>query len=266
MASTRGSSFVIKHYDGFGGNFVDSQYLARSFDTGKPHVFENTLMKIFSSRNRFFTAKPLTGMTGAKSYGVKEIDTEIYRWYLQGAEEKVARSKGVVDAAVTMPGYGNTPFQIWLDLDYFAEPDVLMPEDNDYHLEILGDSIAHGDGYLYTVRIQGDDPTVYLPSSLLAESKEFSKVWTTVASEYNEKFGTQQIPASFMLESQVSAFAQKFTVTDKAMRDQGRLGVEVLYTDPRTGKEQLMRSFLPMYEAKMHDELYMSKLSCSFAA
>lgn len=255
---TPGSSFVIKHYDGFGGNFVDSQYLGRTYDTGKPHVFENTLMKIFSSRNRFFTAKHLIGMTGGKSYGTKEIETEIYRWYLQGAEEKVARSLGIVDANVTTPGLNNTPFKIKLDLDYYAEPDVLMPEDNDYHLEIIGEGVTDGTGTVYTVRIQGDDPTVFLPTSLLESGKEFKKVWTTVQSEYNEKFGTQQVPASFMLESQVSAFAQKFTVTDKAMRDQGRLAVEVLHTDPRTGKEQILRSFLPMYEAKMHDELYMS--------
>jgi len=260
------SSLILKHYDGFGGNFVDSQYLGRSYDVGKPHVFENTLMKVFSSKNRFFTTKHLLGMTGAKSYGTKEIDTEIYRWYLQGAEEKVARSRGLVDSNLTTPGYGNTPFQIKLDLDFYEEPDVLMPEDNDYSLEVIGSGISDGDSTIYTVRIQGDDPTRFLPVSLLEEGKEFTKVWTTTQSEYNEDFGTTQVPASFMLESQVGSFAQKFTVTDKAYREDGRLGVEVLYEDPRTGTDQLMRSFLSMYEAKMHDELYQSKLSCSLAA
>lgn len=61
-----------------------------------------------------------------------------------------------------------------------------------------------------------------------------------------------------MLESQVGAFAQKFTVTDKAWRDQGRLSVDFLYTDPRTGKEQKVTKFLQMAEAKMYDELYQS--------
>lgn len=88
--------------------------------------------------------------------------------------------------------------------------------------------------------------------------REWSKGWTTVQSEYNKKFGTQQVPASFMLESQVGAFAQKFTVTDKAMRDEGRLAVEFMVTDPKTGKETKVNRFMPMYEAKMHDELYMS--------
>lgn len=257
MATTR-SQFIIKHYDGFGGNFVDSQYLGKAYETGKPHVFENTLMKIYSSRSRFFTGKALLGMTGGKGYGVKEIDTEVYRWKLQGAEYKCARSMENVESGNPTPGINNTPFKIKVDLDYYSNPDVLLPEDNDFPLEIVDGPVQDGSGYVYTVRIQGDDPSVFMPSYLLETGREFDKVWTTVSSEYNERFGTQQYPSSFMLESQVGAFAQKFTVTDKAWRDQGKLSVDFLYTDPMTGKEQKITKFLPMAEAKMHDELYQS--------
>lgn len=61
-----------------------------------------------------------------------------------------------------------------------------------------------------------------------------------------------------MLESQVGAFAQKFTVTDKAWREQGRLAIDFLYTDPMTGKENVVNKFLPLAEAKMHNELLQS--------
>lgn len=257
MATTK-SQFIIKHYDGFGGNFVDSQYLGAAYDIGKPHVFENTLMKIYSSRSRFFTGKPLLGMTGAKSYGTKEIDTEVFRWYLQGAEEKCARILENIEAGNTTPGINGQTFRIKLDLDYYANPDVLMGEDNDFPIEIIDGPIQDGAGYIYTVRLQGDDPTVFFPPYMLEPGREFNKVWTSVASEYNERFGTQQYPSSFKLESQVGAFAQKLTVTDKAWRQQGRLDVDFLYTDPRTGKEQKVTKFLPMAEAKMNDALYES--------
>lgn len=256
MATTQ-SAFVIKKYDGFGGNFVNSQYLGNSYETGKPHVFMDTLMKIYSSQNRFFTGKPLLGMTGAKSFGVKEIEAEVYRWYLQGAEEKTARVIENLEASNAAPGLGLATFRVKLDLDYYDVPDVLMPEDNDFPCEIVS-KVQDSTGWIYTLRIQGDDPSVSLPTSLLEPGKEWNKVWTTVASEYNDEFGTQQVPSSFKLESQVSAFAQKFTVTDKAIRDQGKLNVEFLYTNPRTGKEEKVSKFLPMYESKMHDELYMS--------
>lgn len=56
MATTAGSSLIIKHYDGFGGNFIDSQYLGASYEgVGKPHVFQDTLMRVFSARDRFIT-------------------------------------------------------------------------------------------------------------------------------------------------------------------------------------------------------------------
>ena len=157
------SSFVIKHLNGFGGSFIDSQYLGASYETGKPYVFENTLMKIFSSKNRYFTSKFLLGMTGGKAGGMQEIDSEIYRWYLQGAEEQCAYSLGVVDAANTLPGLNNTTFQIQLNLDYYHNPDVLFGEDADFPLEILDGPIPNGSGFIYTVRIQGDDPSVSFP-------------------------------------------------------------------------------------------------------
>lgn len=226
MATTR-NQFVIKQLNGFGGNFVDSQYLAAAYETGKPYVFENTLTKIFSSRSRFFTGKVLLGMTGAKSYGTKEIDNEVYRWYLQGAEYKTARSLGQLDTSNTLPGLNNTTFRIWLDLNYFAKPDVLLAEDNDFPLEIVDGPTPYGGGFIYTVRIQGDSPDVFLPTYLLEGGREFDKTWTTTQSEYNDEFGTQQYPNSFMLESQVSAFAQKFTVTDKAQPILRALHVEM---------------------------------------
>ena len=69
------SQFKIKHYDGFGGKFVDSDYLAAAFDTSKPHMFENLFTKIYAATNGFGN-KPLMSMiTGNKVM----IDNEIYR-------------------------------------------------------------------------------------------------------------------------------------------------------------------------------------------
>jgi len=257
---TTNSQFVIKRLDGFGGNFVDSQYLGAAYEqVGKPHIFQDTLMKIFSAQTpKLFVSKPILAMTGAKSDGYMEIDTEIYRWYLHGAEEKCARVVENLEAGNTAPGLNHAVIRVKLDLDFYREPDVLMPEDNRYPLEIVGDGIEDGTGTIYNLRLQGDDPTIFLPPNLLEEGKEFSKVWTTVSSEYNDVFGTQQVPSTFELESQVSFFAQKFTVTDKALREQGKIGIGIPYKDPRTGKTQIAKSFMPMYEAKMHDELYTS--------
>lgn len=54
--------FVIKKYEGAGGNFIDSNYLGAIGETGKPHVFENIMMRLFSSKSQFITNKPLLGI------------------------------------------------------------------------------------------------------------------------------------------------------------------------------------------------------------
>ncbi len=257
MANTAGSSLIIKHYDGWGGNFIDSQYLGAAYDgVGKPHVFQDTLMRVFSARDRFITqgGKLLLGMTGAKGgVGTVEIDTEIYRWYQQGADYRCARVVENPDPTNTVLGINHTPFRVKLDLDYFAEPDVLLAENNNYALEIIGDGVQEGNGTVYTLMLQGDDPSQYLPSYLLEKGREFSKGWTTIQSEYNEKYGTQQYPSSMMLEHQISYFGQKLSVTDKAWRNSGRLGITFLGSN---GKK--VDSFIPYAEAMVQDEFHMS--------
>jgi hypothetical protein len=246
-----------KKYEGFGGNFFDSDMLASAYDAGKPHIFDKYMGQLFSSTDRF-NGKPLIGMTMAKGKMV-EIDNEIYRWKLVGAQEKFLRSVEVLDgldAADAKPGLGRTNFRVKLDEGWYSYPDVIEGEHDDYKLEVVSGPEQDGNGYIYTLRLQTDDFSKFFPSEYLAVGREFSKVWTSVASEFNEDFGTMQFGSSFELECQVGAFAQKFTVTDKAMREDGRLGMPVPYRDEKTGKVKYSEKFIPLAEAKNENELY----------
>lgn len=254
--ATPQSSFIIEQLPTFGGTFIDSQYLGHSYETGKPHVFQNALTTVFSAQTDLFNGKLLTNMTDGKLGGTMEIDTEVYRWSLQGAEEKFARVLENLESTNAAPGLGLTPFKIKLDLNYYASPDVLFGEDNEYPLAIVEGPIPDGTGYIYIVKLQTDNPSLWVPQSMLQPGKEFNKVWTSVQSEYNGEHGGQQYPNSFKLESQVGAFAQKFTVTDKAWREDGRLSVQFNYIVD--GKTKRATRFLPMAEAKMWDTLYKS--------
>ena len=252
MATTN-TQFAIRHWEQFGGNFVDSDYLAASYDTAKPHVFEDTMVKLFTSSDRF-SGKTLLGMLAGN---VKEIDNEIYRWYAKGTEEKVLRSMGNPNPSNLTPGIGRTSFQIRLDEDWVRQPDVLMGEDNEYALEIIDGPYfdAGSNSYLYTVRLQTNDNSKFFPPSLLDADRAFSKVWTTVQNEMNDQFGTMQFGGSFMMESRISFFAQKLSVTDKALRDQGRISTKFSYKDSK-GRETSTTKFMPAAEAKMWDALY----------
>lgn len=249
------NSFIIKRYDGFGGNFVDSQYLGATYDI-RPHVFENAITQIFSAQTNLYTGKLLTNLTAGKASRTIEIDDEIYRWVMQGAEEKTARVVSNLESSNLTPGINKTLIRVKLDLDYYASPDVLMGEDNEYPLAVV-DKLPDGTGTIYTLQLQTDNPALFCPPSMFEVGKEFSKVWTSVGSEGNSEFGTQQYPTAFKLESQLGAFAQKYTVTDKAWRQEGRLGMSFMYSD-QNGKSTVTNRFLPMAEAKMWNELYTS--------
>lgn len=257
--ATAQSSMIIKQYEGFGGNFIDSQYLGASYaGVGKPHVFQDTLMRIFSSQSRFFTGKPLQAMTGAQgAYGTFEIDTEIYEWYLQGADYRCALVVENMEPTNATPGLNKAKFRTKLDLNYYAQPDVLLPENNNYALEVVGSAVSDGTGYIYTLELQGDSFDQFLPPYLLEPGRQFSKGWTSVQSELNKDFGTQQYPSSMKLQHQIGYFAEKQTITDKAWRNQGRLGVSFLYEDPATGKDKKIDKFLPYAEAVMYDAFHM---------
>ena len=254
--SAKGSSLVIRRYEGFGGNYINSQYLSAAYDTGKPDMLDTVLSTIYSAKSRFFSGKILTGLTKGSPIGTKELTTETFRWRLQGAETRNAVVVTNVESGNTAPGLNGVTFRVKFDLNYYSRPDVLLPRDTEWPCEIVDGPYADGDGYIYVLRLQGDDPTRYLPSSMLEVGAEWSKAWTSVTSEINDQFGTQQYAAPFMLESQVGAFAQKLTITDKALRDEGRLGFDFIHTDPNTGKQMVIKRFLPYAESKMWDALY----------
>lgn len=251
------SSLIIKQYDSFGGNFVDSDYIAAAYETGKPTYLEGMLMKTYSSQSRFFNVKPFLSLTGAKSNGGKVIDTEIVRWRLQGAEYKCARVVERVEASLTTPGMNNTTFRLKLDLDYYHYPDVLIAEDNEYQLQVVEGPIPDGTGFIYTVKLLTDNPAAYMEEKYMEPGREFSKVTTAIPIEYNQWFGTQQYPNVFLLESQIGAFAQSIHVTDKAWREGGRLGFSFLHTD-MNGNTSEIKKFQPYAESLMVDELYQS--------
>jgi hypothetical protein len=246
------SQLKIKHYDGFTGNFVDSQYLAAAFDTGSPHVFDDILVQVYMAQNRF-KSMPLLGLTRGMG-NAREIDVDVVRWFAQGAQEKFIRIVNNLEAGNATPGIGGSSFRIEVDEDFVGVPEVLMGMHNEYPLQILSGPEPGTTGFIYEVRIQDNDTSRFYPPEYLEVGSAFCKAWTTVASEMNDEFGSMYTSSAYQLESQIGFFGQEFTVTDKALREHGRIGFPI-----KDSKGNKMTSFIPEYEMKMYDELEMSK-------
>lgn len=256
------SNLIVKHYAGWGGSFVDSIYLGKAYETGKPELLFNFMMKLYSSNTNIFTSKPLLSMVDDKSITKKEISTDVFTWKMYGADQKFARSLENLESSNPNIGLNGATFRIKIDQDYYKKPEVLLGTSPEFPLEIVDGPFPDGKGFIYIVKIQGDNVTTAFPKEHLEAGKEFSKAWTSVQNEYNSLRGGQQYGGHFMLQSQIGAFGQELTVTDKAWRENGRLNIFANYKD-RNGVEKSMNMFLPMAEAKMEDELYKSiEMAC----
>lgn len=184
------SSLIIKRYDSFGGNFIDSDYLAAAYETGKPTYLEGMMMQTYSSQSRFMNLKPLLSLAGMSSNGGKEVESNRVRWYLSGAEDRDARVIENVESANTTPGLNGTTFRIKLDLDYFHYPDVMTGIDNDFPCQVVEGPIVDGTGSIYVMKLITDNPSAYLDPLALIPGSTWTRVSSAVPDEFNQWFNS----------------------------------------------------------------------------
>ena len=257
-------------YEGFGGNSYDSHHYADAFRADRPYDFGMQVSKLFSSCN-IYNDKVLTQLTMA-SGNFKAIDSDVYKWTLAG-DDKVAFY--VVDeiedfTTLTTPGKGNSEFRIVLDKGWLEQPDVIQLEDNRYpFLEIQGTGQQHGQGWVYIVSLQSSDPTDFVDPALVSIGARVVHAGTSIATEMNDIYGTDQYSSQMDLECQIGAFARKFEVTDKVVRKEiaarKREGKRDMFSsgyafDIRQGGKVIPRgAFITMAEARLMNAIEMDR-------
>lgn len=208
---------VLQEHEGYGGSSFDTRNLSTYFNYDMPHNFGRMVAKMFTSSDRF-TTKVLTGMTYARG-NFTVIDSDIYRWSIGIDDERFFRVTQLLEGANSRPGFNEQEFRIVLDKGWMREPDVIMAEDNRFLLRILGAPQQIGeDQWVYRVRMQSSDPTDWIPKSEIDIGRTFKKVSTQVGTEMNQLYGTGQWGAGMELQSQIGAYAEEFSVTDKVVR------------------------------------------------
>jgi len=246
--------------EGFGGNSVNSVHLVRTYGLDKKDntsVNATGIAQLFSATDRY-SDKPMIGATEAKGKKIY-LSSNQYSWKLRGHMRQVATVVEVLETSST-PGIQRQEFDVVLNRGWYEEPDVLIGEHNSYPLEIVGKPYQKGTGFVYTLRLQTDDPTLYLPSGDIQVGKEFRKVSTSVVDEENNKYGTIQFNSIFELRSQTGNVAEKFEFTDKALRidknsaDSKARHWSVPFYDSK-GK-YTHNNFAPMAEADMMNQVY----------
>ncbi len=248
--------------DGLGGNNFNSTHLVRTYGIDKTHDLSanaTNMAQLFSATDKY-QDKPMVSMTEAK--GKKTyLTSNQYTWKLRGHQKQKLRVVAVTETSTT-PGLGKGTFEIVLDKGWFKYPDVLIGENEDYPIEVVGVPVPHGvNGWKFTVQLQTDNNNTFFPTELLQVGKEFHKTSTSVADEMNQDYGTMQFNSVFELRSQTGNVAEEVSFTDKALRVDKNSGNKVQklkqwrvpFLD-NSGKT--FYNFMPMAEAEVWNNIY----------
>ena len=246
--------------EGLGGNSFDSTHLARTYGLDKPHEIDQNavgLAQLFSATDRY-QDKPLIGMTEAK--GNKTIlSSDSYTWKLRGHQKIKLRVTEVTETA-TSPGRSGLEFKIVLDKPWFQEPDIIIGENNEYPLEVIGTPEQRGLGWEYKVVMMGEDNSRSFPTALFQTGREFCKVGTTIVREDNNKYGTMQFNTIFALRSQTGMVAEKFQFTDRMLRvdknSSSKSQIKHWRVPFMDANGKTYANFMPMVEAELWNQVY----------
>lgn len=208
---------------------TDSNHLSTALLT-EPEVVNNTLSFVFGYRY----GNPLSLLTGGLGK-TKIIGNRQYQWRLIGDLERpisIVRSLG--DGGST-PGLYNQPFRVVLAEKEYASGEVLIPDDRDYPVIVVGDVIQEGDGFVYTLQLLDQDPQAFMPPALLEAGKEFSKDYSAYE-EGSARSGLTTYGSPFEMRNHLTTQRKSYEITGSAATDVMAIAMK----DPKTGKTSVL--------------------------
>lgn len=199
-----------KKFDGL----VDSNKLSSAFLT-EPEVVNKTLSFIFGYKY----SNPLALLTGGIGKTLYVNNSE-FRWHLIGDLERPTVIVENLEAGNATPGIGGSTFQVKLAEDQFVSGEVLIPDDREFPVIVLGDPIQDGDGFIYTLQLLDGkiDTAKFIPPALLAAGKEFSKDFSAYE-EGSNRSGITTYNSPFQLFNRLTIHRKHYELTGSAASD-----------------------------------------------
>jgi hypothetical protein len=204
---------------------TDSNQLANAFLT-EPEMVNNTLSFVFGWKYK----NPLSMFTGGLGR-TKTIGNREYQWKLIGdLERPIAVVRTLGDGGST-PGLYGQPFRVVLAEKEFVSGEILIPDNRDFSVIVIGDAVQDGDGFIYTFKLINPDQAAFMPPALLAAGKEFSKDYSAFE-EGSSRSGTTTYGTPFELRNHLTTQRKSREITGSAQTDV----MAVVMKDPESGK------------------------------
>lgn len=208
---------AVQYYQGFGGKSFDSNHYADAFRGSAPHHFGMQVSKIFTAINKY-EHRVLNNLTYAR--GMYEvIQDDVYKWTIAGDSLVEFRITELLETGNNYPGRGLQEFRIAVDKGWMGKPVMIQFEDNSMpRAQIMEDPIKVGDSYYYTLRLETDDPNVWLDPENIQVGKVVIDAGTAIQNEMNQDAAGGYYNSQMDLQCQIGAVAREFSITDKVIR------------------------------------------------
>ena len=208
---------------------TDTNHLANAFLT-EPELVNNTLSFVFGSKYN----NPISMFTGGLGR-TKILTNREYDWHLIGdLERPIAVVRNLGDGGSTPGLYGQT-FRVVLAEKEFVSGEVLIPDNREYPVIVVGDAVQDGDGYIYTLKLLNPDQAAFMPPALIAAGKEFSKDYSAFE-EGSTRSGITTYGSPFKLRNHLTTQRKSREITGSAQS----AVTAIVMKDPKTGKSSFL--------------------------
>lgn len=207
------SKLLVKEMEWM-ANMTEQSHLGRGL-IAKPHRLIGEMDKLFSSEN-YYSDNAISSLLMGKPLTEETIAGTEWEWELKGANTRpLVVVENVEPTSNTTPGKFRKTFRIKLDENWYLPGDVLTPGNPRYQVRIQNQGVKQGDGVVYTVRYNSDDPQAFLPIKYLKPGQQWGKLFSQYE-EAAEQSGSTQFSAPIAFRNRMSKYRKEYRITDYA--------------------------------------------------
>lgn len=213
------SKFQIARQDGnlTWANYTRENHLYYNGYIKPAELAQKAVQYVATSKSLTRGTTPITDFTKGKGRTIT-IDKNEWTWKLYGLNCRPAVVLEDAEPDNDVMGIQLTKFKIKLDCDYYVTGDILYPRGpKQFQVRIQEDPIMDGDGWIYTVQLITDDPTMFLPKKFVKVGEQWKKLFSSYGEGRIGAGSTQNnnLPY-FIMQSWLSHIAKRYKVTGDA--------------------------------------------------
>src|SRR5690606_17067188 len=148
------------------------------------------------------------------------VDNSEFRWYLVGDLERPSVITENLETGNATPGIGGSSFQVKLGEDQFVSGEVLIPDDREFPVIVLGDPVQDGVEFIYTLQLLDGKINLdkFIPPALLTPGREFSKDFSAYE-EGSRRSGITTYNSPFEMQNRLTTHRKHYEMTGSAATD-----------------------------------------------